>query len=83
MFVYQSCEFVRSFSNFSNEYSNFRSFVSPLLITDSKAVFGWLRQIFENVCRVRVGDLHKMLIERHSQVATDLIETGRLKVRVE
>ena len=42
VFVYQSCEFVRSFSNFSNEYSNFRSFVSPLVkMRIHRCMSGW------------------------------------------
>ena len=53
------------------------------LITDSKAVVGWLYEVAENVCRVRVVGLHKVLIVHRLQVATDLMETGRLKVRVE
>ena len=51
---------------------------SMQLITDSKAVFGLLCEIVENVCRVRVVGLHKVLIEHHLQVATDLMETRRL-----
>ena len=48
---------------------------SMQLITDSKAVFGLLCEVAENVCRVRVVGLHKVLIEHHLRVATELMET--------
>ncbi|XP_065189341.1 uncharacterized protein LOC135819971 [Sycon ciliatum] len=45
---------------------------SVRLITDSKAVFGWLGQVAENACRVRVGGLHKVLIERRPDTTAEI-----------
>ena len=53
------------------------------LVTDSKTVYGWLKQVLGNVRRVKVGGLHKILVERRLEVIADLVQTVGLKVRVE
>ncbi|XP_065196502.1 uncharacterized protein LOC135827994 [Sycon ciliatum] len=52
------------------------------LVTDSKAVAGWVSQVLGNVRRVRVTGLHKLLVVRRLDIIEDLGATAGLKVTV-
>ena len=53
-----------------------------VVVTDSKTVAGWLRQIFENSSRVRVSGLHKALVLRRLHIIDDLLVVSKLSATV-
>ena len=53
------------------------------LMTDSKTVAGWLKQITDNVRRMKTKGLHDMLVQRHLQLIDDLVVTAGMTVQVQ
>ena len=53
------------------------------LITDSKTVAGWLKQITDNVRRVKTKGLHDLLVQRRLQLINDLVVTSGMTVQVQ
>ena len=53
------------------------------LMTDSKTVAGWLKQITDNVRRVKTKGLHDVLVQRRLQLIDDLVMTAGMTVQVQ
>ena len=53
------------------------------LMTDSKTVTSWLREVIGNVRRTRTKGLHEVLVQRGLQIVADLVDTTGLVVSVE
>ena len=53
------------------------------LMTDSKTVASWLREVIGNVRRTRTKGLHEVLVQRRLQIVADLVDTTGLVVSVE
>ena len=52
------------------------------LVTDSRTVAGWLRQVVNNMQRTKTKGLHEVLVQRRLQVVDDLIAITGLTVEV-
>ena len=53
------------------------------VVTDSKTVASWLRDVVGNVCRVRAKGLYGTLVQRRLQIVADMISTCDLVVVVD
>ena len=53
------------------------------LMTDSKTVASWLRDVVGNVRRTKIKGLHEVLMQRRLQIVSDLVITACMDVSVE
>ena len=53
-----------------------------VIATDSKTVAGWLRQVLENISRVKISGLHKALVLCRLQIIDDLLKIVKLTATV-
>ena len=51
-------------------------------MTDSKTVTGWLHRVVSNTSRMRVGGLHKLMVERCLKVIRDILQTMQMSLTV-
>ena len=53
------------------------------ILTDSKTVLGWLRQVLNNTYRVRVGGLYETVIKRRLEIITDTLTCCAMEASVD
>eukprot|EP00117_Sycon_ciliatum_P010277 scpid12682/ scgid5529/ len=58
-------------------------FSSVRLVTDSKTSAAWLRDVVNNVRRVKTSGLYDVLVQRRLQIIADLIVSAQLSVTIE
>ena len=53
------------------------------LMTDSKAVYGWLHNLLHDICRVKTNGLYNVLVQRRLQAIEELVQLTVLSIDVE
>ena len=56
---------------------------SVKVMTDSKSVFGWVKSMLTNTCRVKVSGLNEALVRRRLEIIEDIVDSYGMQVELE